>query len=153
MAPVQQQPGLLWVRSSYRCTIQSSPQPSEYLMMCIHSAKSHLSCYTIMQSHYLQNMGWVGIRAVRWQRADWCHLVNFSTFHPFQSLSSHRLCRFTLWHPPTTQCHHLNPHPTTTVRATTTVTFPAHSKSNARYHREIMCSPCPHGARRATHCV
>ena len=31
--------------------------PSEYLVMCTHSAISDLSCYIIMQSHCVQNTG------------------------------------------------------------------------------------------------
>ena len=34
------------------------PEPREYIMACMRSSVSDLSCYITMQRHYLQNVGW-----------------------------------------------------------------------------------------------
>ena len=41
-------------------TLQNKKRPvgREYIMTCMRSSISDLSCYITMQSHYLQNMGW-----------------------------------------------------------------------------------------------
>ena len=74
---MQQQPGLSWW-SSYRHTAQSSPWPSEYLVMCMCSAISKLSCYITVQNHCYRTWGesaWEhGVRV-----SDWQHLVDFLT--------------------------------------------------------------------------
>ena len=46
-----------------RITTQSSPWPKGYLMMCMCSATSNLSCYITMKSYCLQNMWQEGNRA------------------------------------------------------------------------------------------
>lgn len=59
---MQQQSGLSWW-SSYGRTAQSSLKPKEYLMMRMHSTVSNFNCYTTVQSHCLQKMGWKDMRA------------------------------------------------------------------------------------------
>ena len=58
-------PGVLWFMGSQRVGHDWATELnwSEYLVMPMCSAISDLSCYTAMQIHCLQNMGWgVGVR-------------------------------------------------------------------------------------------